>query len=147
VYDPQLGDPSQFQGQIHDFNPGVAPSGLFWTQTVPATGVRVSPGATKARMQLFHSAQLDHFTFENAILGNGPTPQQGRVSFTVIWTATGPVQSFDNPDQQFRGNFRDAQAQIEWSGRSGDFEFRSLPLGRSSSSTAQIGRESNGSFY
>jgi hypothetical protein len=147
VFDPQLGDPSQLQGQIHDFNPGVAPSGLFWTIPVAASSVRVSPGATKGRMQLFHSPQLDHFTFENAILGNGPTPIQGRVSFTVIWTATGPVQSFDNPAQQFRGNFRNAQAQMEWTGRSGDFEFRSAPLGRSTSSAAEIGRESNGSFY
>jgi hypothetical protein len=147
VFDPQLGDPALFEGQIHDFNPGVLPSGLFWTILVPESSVRVSPGATTAKLQLFHSRQLDHFDFENAILANGPTPQESRVSFKVRWTATGPPQQFDNPAQQFRGVFREALAQMEWTARSGDLEFRSAPLGQSSSSTAQIGRESNGSFY
>jgi len=142
-----LGDPSLFEGQIHDFNPGVTPNGVFWTSLVPDSAIRISPGATNAKLQLFHSPQLDHFDFENAILGNGPTPQASRVSFKVRWDAIGPAMRFDNPEQQFRGVFREALAQMEWSGRSGDFEFRSAPLGQSAGSSAQIGRESNGSFY
>jgi hypothetical protein len=36
---------------------------------------------------------------------------------------------------------------MEWSGRSGDFEYRSRPLDTSASDFAELGQESNGSFY
>jgi hypothetical protein len=55
--------------------------------------------------------------------------------------------------QKFRGDFRDASAYIEYSGRAGDFEFQSAPLASSTTVVfenrlaAEIGRESNGSFY
>ena len=40
-----------------------------------------------------------------------------------------------------------ATAQMEWSGRSGEFEFQSAELLTSVSEGAQLGTESNGSFY
>jgi hypothetical protein len=77
------------------------------------------------------------------------------MSFTVVWNATGSVNHYDNPDQKFRGDFRDALAYIEYSGRAGEFEFQSAPLASSTTSVdptapgpaAEIGWESNGSFY
>jgi hypothetical protein len=69
------------------------------------------------------------------------------ISFTVVWNATSSVTHYDNPAQKFRGDFRDASAYIEYSGRAGDFEFQSAPLTSSTTVTAQIGQESNGSFY
>ena len=71
----------------------------------------------------------------------------GRVSFKVRWTGGPTVEHFDNPAQQFRGDFRAATAHMEWSGRSGEFEFQSLPLDQSTTDAAQIGYESNGSYY
>lgn len=122
-------------------------NGLFWTTIVSDNAVDVDLQAGTATMKIDRIQQKDYFDFENAILGNGATPRQGLVSFTVRWTAFGVVNNFDNPSQQFRGQFRDAVAQMEWSGRSGDFEFRSAPLSTSTTDAAQLGQESNGSFY
>lgn len=90
----------------------------------------------------------DYYTLENSFLGNiGQQPTPAVMSFTVVWNATGSVNHYDNPAQKFRGDFRDALAHIEYSGRAGDFEFESAPLASSTTAAAEIGRESNGSFY
>ena len=142
MYDPQLGGQ-----QVHDFNPGVTQNGLFWTTVVSDDNVDVDLAGGRATLQVSDIQQKDFFDFENAILGNGATPRQGRLSFRVEWTGVAPAVDFDNAAQQFRGRFSPAAAQMEWSGRSGDYEFRSAPLAESASASAQLGTESNGSFY
>jgi hypothetical protein len=74
--------------------------------------------------------------------------------FKVVWNATGSVINYDNSDQKFRGDFRDASGQIEYSGRAGNFEFQSASLASSTTvitesgrPAAELGRESNGLFY
>jgi len=89
----------------------------------------------------------DFHDFENAILGNGATPTPGVVSFTVRWTAAGDVAHFDNSEQHYRGDVRVATAQMDWTARSGIYEFTSAPLATSVEDYAQIGQESNGSFF
>jgi hypothetical protein len=69
------------------------------------------------------------------------------VSFKVQWTATGDVNHFNNAAQNFRGDFRDSMAQMEWTARSDDFEFTSAPLAESTADYAELGQESNGSFF
>jgi len=69
------------------------------------------------------------------------------VSFTVTWTAEGATSHFDNPSQQYRGQMRTATAQMEWTARSGIFEYTSAPLRTSTTEAAQIGTESNGSYF
>jgi hypothetical protein len=133
--------------QVHDFNPGVTQNGLFWTTVVSSDSVEVDLATGSATLQVSDIQQKDFFDFENAILGNGATPRQGRVSFRVEWTASGPAADFDNAAQQFRGSFSPAVAQMEWSGRSGDYEFESAPLAESITIAGQLGEESNGSFY
>jgi hypothetical protein len=88
-----------------------------------------------------------YFTGENAILGNMGQPTPAVVSFQVVWTATGGVNVFNNTAQQFRGEFRNAEAHMEYSGRAGEFRFQSAPLGDSTTVAAELGQESNGSFY
>jgi hypothetical protein len=88
----------------------------------------------------------DYGDIENALIGGGTT-RPGSVSFKVQWTAEGSVNEFDNADQKFRGIFRDASAQMDWSARTVDFEFQSAPLATSTSIGTELGRESNGSFY
>jgi hypothetical protein len=134
------------EGQVHDFNPGVTPRGLFWTTEVSPQSVRARPDGTRAVMDITEIQQKDHFTFENAILGH-ERPLVGRVSFKVRWDADGPVQSVDNPVQRYRGEVRPAIARMEWSGRTRDYVFRSAPLADSTTDAAQLGFESNGSFY
>ena len=89
----------------------------------------------------------DYYTFENSLLGNLGQPTPAVVSFTVVWNAMGGVNVFNNAAQQFRGEFRDASAHIEYAGRAGDFEFQSAPLASSTTDAAELGRESNGAFY
>jgi len=133
--------------QIHDFNPGVAQSGLFWTTMVPASSVAVDLDAGTATLQVANLPQFDFIDFPNAVLRNGPRPRPGTVSFTVRWTAAGDTFHVDNPDQQLRGDFRAATAQMEWTARTPEFEFTSDELATSTSDSAQLGSESNGSFY
>jgi hypothetical protein len=89
----------------------------------------------------------DYFTFENALIGNLGQPTPAVVSFTVVWNAAGGVNEFDNAAQQFRGEFRNASAHMEYTGRAGDFRFQSAPLASSTTVAAELGRESNGAFY
>ena len=69
------------------------------------------------------------------------------VSFKVVWSAVGGVTVFNNAAQQFRGEFRDASAHMEYSGRAGVFEVQSAPLASSTTDAAQLGEESNGAFF
>ena len=89
----------------------------------------------------------DYFDLVNAVIGGGAHPVPSIVSYKVEWTAAGPVNAFDNPAQQFRGQFRDAVAQMEWSARTPDFDFVSAPLATSTTDAAELGFENNGSFY
>ena len=120
---------------------------MFWTTVVADDAVHIDLDAGTASLSIDDMRQKDYFTFENAILGNGDTPAPGRVSFTVRWTAVGATIEFDNLSQRFRGRFRTAIAQMDWSGRAGDFEFRSAPLETSTTDAAELGEEHNGSFY
>jgi hypothetical protein len=89
----------------------------------------------------------DFHEFENAILGNGEPSTPAVVSFNVKWTAAGSVNHFSNPTQQYRGDMRIATAQMDWTARSGIYEYTSAPLATSAEDFAQIGQESNGSFF
>ena len=98
-------------------------------------------------MEVHDLHMKDYFDLENAVIGGGPRPVPSVVSYRVEWTATGLVNVFDNVAQQFRGNFRDATAQMEWSARTPDFEFVSAPLATSTTDGAELGSERNGAFY
>jgi hypothetical protein len=133
--------------QVTDFNPGVRQNGLFWTTVLGDDNVSVDLAAGTATMHADDFRLKDYHDFENAILENGAAPTPAVVSFTIQYTATGAVNHFDNPSQNFRGDFRDVVAQMEWSGRSGDFEYQSHPMAESTTDGGQLGHESNGSFF
>ncbi len=133
--------------QITDFNPGVRQNGLFWTTVLGDDNVSVDLAAGMATMHADDLRLKDYHDFENAILENGAAPTPAMVSFTIEYTAAGAVNHFDNPTQNFRGDFRDVVAQMEWSGRSGDFEYQSHPMAESTTDGGQLGHESNGSFF
>jgi hypothetical protein len=89
----------------------------------------------------------DSGDFENSITGYAGPLVPSVVSFKVQWTATGDVNNWNNPAQKFRGEFRDAIAQIEYKIRTVDFDIVSAPLTDSTTDAAELGEESNGSFY
>jgi hypothetical protein len=108
--------------------------------------VHVDPAMESATLEVSHLAQKDYIDLENALFGGTPaTP--GRVSFRVEWTAQGDPQPVNNPAQRYRAVVHTAVAQMEWSARTVDFEFQSAPLSTSTTDAAQLGEESNGSYY
>jgi len=113
---------------------------------VSADNVHVDPDLESATYEVSHLAQKDYVDLEGALFGGTPvTP--GRVSFKVVWTAQGVPQPVDNPAQRYRAVVRSAEAKMEWSARTRDFDFQSAPLATSTTDAAQLAQESNGSYY
>lgn len=133
--------------QIHDFNPGITLNGLFWTVVLPPDNVQVDLNAGTATLEGRDIHVKDYFNLQNAVGGGGAQPNPAIVSFKVQWQGLGGLNQYNNAALQFRGAFKEASARMEWSARSGDFEFQSAPLATSTSVAAELGQESNGSFY
>jgi hypothetical protein len=133
--------------QIHDFNPGITQNGLFWTVILPADAVQVDLNAGTATLEVHDLHMKDYGDFENTLTGYAGPPVPAVVSFRVEWTAIGGVNNWNNAIQKFRGEFRDALAQMEYKIRTVDFDITSAPLADSTTVAAELGRESNGSFY
>ena len=153
VYEPGPGS------QIVDLNPGIAPSGLFWTMAAPLDSVRgVDPGDDVdaddddafdggASIRLQNVAVTDFHDFGNALFGGGPPPVPATLSYEVRWSRKGERASITNVEQGFTGKYIRNQAQMEWAATSGDFSYRSGPASTSSSVFAEVGHERNGSFF
>jgi len=114
---------------------------------VPNDHVGVDLTNGRAIMEVRRLHMKDYFDIGNAVVGGGEAPVPAVVSYRVEWNATGVIKEFDNAAQQFRGHFRDASAQMEWSARTVDFDFVSAPIATSTTDAAQLGSERNGSFY
>jgi len=108
--------------------------------------VHVDTASQSATLEVRDLAQKDYIDLENALFGGTPaTP--GRVSFKVQWTAEGEPQTVNNAAQRYRAVVQSASAKMEWSARTADFDFQSAPLATSTTDAAQLGEESNGSYY
>ena len=127
---------------LHDLNPGILPSGLFWSIEIPEESIQVNLGKGRASMEADDVPILDD------IYGN-PPPTPGSVSFTVVWSDVDERLKIRNDDPVyggFAGTFIRNTAQMEWTATVGDFTFVSAPLETSSSVFAEIGHERNGIF-
>jgi hypothetical protein len=133
--------------QTHDFNPGITQNGLFWTAVLEPRNVEVNLNAGTAKLEVYDLHLKDYGDFENSITGYAGPPAPAIVSFRVQWSATGAVHNFNNAAQQFRGAFRDATARMEFTARVGKLDITSAPLAQSTTVAAEMGQESNGSFY
>ena len=129
---------------MHDFEPGIADSGLFWTIPIPESAItRHGNSVTYA---LNNVATPDFFVF----LGDSSVP--GHVSFSVTWTATSGVRhlrpgSSDPTDPtNFAAEFRDAAPTATFSGSNGDgFSFTGT-AGPQGNLFSEFGHERNGVF-
>lgn len=133
--------------QVHDFNPGITQNGLFWTAILEPRNVQVNLNAGTATLEVYDLHLKDYGDFENSITGYAGQPVPAIVSFKVQWTATGGVNNWNNAAQKFRGAFRNANAQMEFTARAGNLDITSAPLAQSTTIAAEMGQESNGSFY
>ena len=130
--------------QIHDFNPGIADSGLFWTTAVHENSLKVDFQAGTATLALSDFAIEDYGNLENA-LKEGPEVDAS-VSFNMTWTATGNPFNVSDPVHTFAGRYSLANVDISWSATApGGFEFTSSPGIQQFKSV--FGRERNGIFF
>ena len=131
--------------QVHDFNPGIAPSGLFWTTPIDADSVRVEVEDGSASLHLAQQDVEDYGNVVNA-LKDGPSVP-ATVSLDASWgnAADSDLQvSVRNGKQGFRGEYVRDTATLVWSASEAGFAFQSDPL---ASGFAEVGEERNGVFF
>ena len=97
-----MGDPTR---QHHDWEPGIADSGLFWTIPIATSAIDVDPGIGRARLRASDLALDDYHDFFNAVLGGGPDPVPSHVSFDVRWAGGGERRKIRDEEFGFAGQF------------------------------------------
>lgn len=128
--------------QLHDFNGGIQPSGLFWIVQVPDDALEIE--GNTAELNVEHASVVDDFQF----FGADFVP--ATVSIHMKWTATGdvhkhePGSSAPTDPAHFDGNFRPAVATGSFSGSELGFSFTASAS--SESTFAEMGDERNGVF-
>jgi hypothetical protein len=126
-------------------NPGIAPTGLFWTTAIPSNSVFSNPGAGHAVVQVRDIHIRDFGDLTNSLEGGPSVP--ATVSYEIQWFDVDDRVSIKNQAQGFAGEYVRNQAQMAWSAIVGDFSFVSDPASTSSSVFAELGHERNGSFF
>lgn len=87
----------------------------------------------------------DYHDLINALFGGAP-PVPGTVSYDVTWEGSERLK-IRNADSGLGAELWTGAATIEWSGRSGGFEFVSDAAATSISLVAEFGHERNGVFF
>ncbi len=154
MYDPDaVGDPTR---QSHDFEPGIAPSGLFWTIPIARSAIEVDPGRGRARLRGDNVAVTDYHDFFNAVFGGGPTPLPSHASFDVRWRGKGDRRKIRDDTFGFTGHFVSSATTISFtaSNDGSDVIYTSDPAGQYNPTTDQggagppaVGHERNGAFF
>jgi hypothetical protein len=131
--------------QLHDFNAGIAPSGLFWTIRIPDHAVKVDLKSGTATYQLDGVRVVDNYNIALALAGGPGVPAVG--SFEARWKVKGPVRKVRDEANTFVGDFRDGTATMRWEAHTANASFVSDPANTSSTVIAMMGRERNGKFF
>lgn len=137
--------PNVFTNQVHDFNPGIAPSGLFWTIRIPDESVAIDLEDATASMKLSDVELRDFFNIPNSLMRGKSI--HADVSFHMRWS--GVLQRIHLHDEQntFDAHVIEDTATIEWSAHESGFKFVSDPANTSTTVFAEIGSERNGVFF
>ena len=141
--------------QLHDFEPGIAPSGLFWTIAVSFGAVQVDPFAGRARMRGVHVAVADYHDFFSAISPN-PSSTPSHVSFDVRWPGGGEKRRIRDGDFKFAGTYITSPTSISFTASNDrrGVVYSSDPHGQFNPTLDQlgaglpaVGHERNGKFF
>jgi hypothetical protein len=141
--------------QIHDFNPGISETEVFWTVPIPEQNVQVSLLHDRARMQLENVDVHDDLTLADSLRNyiNGITPDPAVVSFDVQWNMPKKGERIRNEELGYEGFFFTSEqpesVHIAWSGtnKATGFTFTSDPAETSFNVLAVLGFERNGVFF
>jgi hypothetical protein len=139
-----VGDPS---AQVHDFEPGIKPSGLFWTIPMPASAGSVDPDTGAARFRMQNVAVPDFHDFFNAI-SPFPSTLPAHVSFDVRWSGGGEKTEIRDPEFGYEGVYVASEATIMF--RAYDDNRRGVIFTSDAGQTTAgvgVGRERNGVFF
>jgi hypothetical protein len=133
--------------QIHDFNGGIPPSGLFWTVAIPPGTFSMDHKGRHARLSVRMVSVVDSFVFAGS--NNAPAT----VDLSVRWEATGAAAEVGSGEgvlptdpAAFLGTFRAARATARISGLELGFGFRTIGAASSDLGFAELGFERNGVF-
>jgi hypothetical protein len=147
LYPPgAVGDSTQ---QVHDFEPGIAPSGLFWTIPIAPSAIDVDPGSGRARLRAATVPVTDYHDFFNAVLGAGPTPLPSHVSFDVRWQGKGGRQEIRDETFGFTGHYVTSATTISFraSNDGSAVSYTPDPSGQYNVGSPAVGNERNGVFF
>jgi hypothetical protein len=139
-----VGDPSE---QVHDFEPGIKPSGLFWTIPVPPSAGTVDPATGAARFRMQNVAVPDFQDFFNAV-SPFPSTLPAHVTFDVRWSGGGESTEIRDPVFGFEGTYVGGDASIMF--RASDDNRRGVIFTSNPGQTtvgSGVGRERNGVFF
>jgi hypothetical protein len=132
--------------QVHDFNGGIPPSGLFWTLPVDGDALKVSRNRRRAVLEVRDIQVLDSFQF------GSPNQTPATVSFRIEWRATAPAVARGKGttvaagDQgAFLGDIAVARSTASFSGSEFGFAFGSDEA-TTDRGYAQLGTLRNGTF-
>jgi hypothetical protein len=142
-----VGDPSV---QVHDFNPGIAPSGLFWTIPIEPGAIKVDLRTGEAHLRVQALKIEDYHDILNSIgLVQGPPPLPSRVSFDVQWAGHGAPMDLHDSTFGFMGHYVTGPATISFTGKNDNSNvvYTSDPTGQTNPGTPAVGTEQNGVFF
>ena len=148
-----MGDPTR---QHHDWEPGIAPSGLFWTIPISSPAIDVDPGTGRARLHATNVAVTDFHDFFNAVGGGGPTPLPSHVSFDVRWAGDGDRREIRDETFGFEGHYVTGDVTVSFtaSDDGSGVIYTSDPAGQHNPTVAEggagspaVGHERNGVFF
>ena len=112
--------------QVHDYNGGIQPSGLFWLVPIHADAFTVSHDGRRATLAASHLPVIDSFQF------GGPVMVPAEVTFRITWEAVGASRlrgkgSTVPPTDPaaFLGRFARARSTASFQGSALGFSFRS----------------------
>jgi hypothetical protein len=142
---PSAPDFVNFSNQVHDFDPGIAADGLFWTVSLPPGSVRSDPGSGVASLVVNNQALLDYHDIPNALL-QGPS-HPATVSFVVNWRQGSQKIKIRNPADGFAAELVQNNATMAWSAVTQGVSYFSGPENTSFSVFAYVGHERNGVFF
>jgi hypothetical protein len=104
--------------QVHDWEPGIADSGLFWTIPISPGSIKADPATGRARFRVEALKVGDYHDFFSAV--SGATPLPSRVSFDVLWSGGGSPVDLRNNLFTFEGHYVPGPATISFAAYTDD---------------------------
>ncbi len=133
--------------QVHDFEPGIKASGLFWTIVMSDDAMEGHVRTGRARFHKRHLAVPDYHDLLNAV-SPSPASRPGHVSFDVRWHGNPRGKRWIRDTTfGFEGEFVPCQVTIDFRVKDDHNEVVYTSVGRGQTTVGgAIGYERNGVF-